>query len=89
MGDLRQHARAVAALAVGRDRAAMRVVGQRGKRHFEDRMTPGAVLLRDKSHAARIALVMSLVERVIHDGFSPDAAGWKPAADNAKPAKAG
>ncbi len=58
---LRQDARAVAALAVRGDRAAVRVIGQRGQCRSEDLVAAPAVLLRHKPHAARVVLVLRLI----------------------------
>ena len=67
---LRQHACAVSALTVGRHRATVRVVRQRGQRGLQDVVARDAILLGDKPHAARIAFMAGLIERKVHGCFS-------------------
>ena len=61
--DLGQHPGAVAALAVGGHRAAVRVVHQRGDSQPEDLVAAPPVLLRDEADAAGVVLVAVLIKR--------------------------
>ena len=59
--DLRQHARAVAALAIGAHAAAMRHIADSGQRHTQNIVAHRTRKLRDKANATGIMLEARVV----------------------------
>ena len=60
--NLRQHARAVTAFAIGSHATAMRHIAHRGQRHAQNIVTHRTRKLRDKANAAGIMLEARIVQ---------------------------